>query len=113
MESTYKDLTDPDNIIYTVDGHTGKAEINWKNVAKVANIPIPSPPDNFSLINMYNVRFNQIHNCRLLLSARQEVWIEAGKDPQDNPWPPVPLNQWGDFKTEFRMEIKDGRGRYL
>lgn len=76
------------------------ATFDWPGVTACAKRPLPkAPPQGATMADLLIAgdAARQINLCRLLLSARDAGWKEGGAR-HANPWPPVPMQQFGDWR---------------
>lgn len=88
---------------------------DWDKVTECANKPYPK-------VVMADARARELaaayyHNisaCRWALAERHAVWIEAGRSPESNKYPPVSVYNAEDFKRDLICDYsvldKNGMG---
>lgn len=82
----------------------------WKEIIKCADRPYPMIAGKERLEQ--EIWYQNIYMCRIMTIARHAGWVDAGRLPESDPFPPVPLNREGDFKTELKCDYSglDSRG---
>lgn len=72
---------------------------DWSDVSKCAAKPYPNQ-DKTNLFGLSQFYFHQINGCRLMLIAHHQGWVDAGREPDADPYQPEPINRNDDFKND-------------